>query len=70
MLHDDCLIHGAPQEVAFFLGVSVRTLRRYKSHPDQMPEAVRKLLRLRMEGDLSALGGKLWDGFYLTRGGV
>lgn len=68
MLFDDCLIHGDPSEVAAFLGVSLRTLRRYQKHPDQMPEACKKLLRLRMEGNLRAIGGNDWDGFYLQAG--
>lgn len=68
MLHDDCLIHGEASELAAFLGVSERTLARYKRHPEKMPEAVKKLLRLRLSGDLRALGGDEWEHFHITQG--
>ena len=68
MLHDDCLIHGDDSTIAAFLGVSLRTLARYKRHPDKMPLACKRLLRLRMEGDLRALGGDDWEHFYITHG--
>jgi len=68
MLFDDDLLFGDPSEVAEFLGVTLRTLRRYKANPDAMPEMAKKLLRLRLEGDLRALGGDAWEGFYFSRG--
>lgn len=68
MLPDDCLIHGEDNDLAAFLGVSISTLRRYKRHPDKMPLACKRLLRLRMEGDLRALGGDEWEHFYITQG--
>lgn len=68
MLYDDCLTYGNPPEVAAFLGVSLHTLRRYRNHPDSMPEACKKLMRLRLEGDLRAIGGDAWTGFYLQQG--
>lgn len=70
MLPDDYLIHGDPHLVADFLGVSVRTVRRYAADPFNMPEGVKKLLRLRVEGDLRALGGDAWEGFYMGRDGL
>jgi len=69
MLYDDDLLHGDPSEVAAFLGVNERTLRRYKAKPDSMPEAAKRLLRLRLEGDLRAIGGNAWEGFYMGRDG-
>jgi hypothetical protein len=68
VLHDDCLIHGDDSDIAAFLGVSLRTLARYKRHPDKMPLACKRLLRLRMEGDLRAIGGDEWEHFYITHG--
>lgn len=68
MLNDDCLIHGEDDDLAAFLGVSLRTLARYKRHPDKMPLACKRLLRLRMSGDLRALGGDDWEHFYITHG--
>lgn len=70
MLYDFDLLQGDPLAVAEYLGISARTLRRYKADPDKMPEGVRKLLRMRAEGDLRALGGDGWSGFYLTRHGL
>ncbi|MFA7399109.1 MAG: hypothetical protein WCZ98_01380 [Sideroxydans sp.] len=69
MLYDDDLLFGDPSEVANFLGVTARTLRRYKANPEAMPEAAKRLLRLRLEGDLRAVGGNAWEGFYLGRDG-
>jgi hypothetical protein len=69
MLYDDDLLFGDPSEVAAFLGVNERTLRRYKAKPEAMPEAAKRLLRLRLEGDLRAIGGNAWEGFYLGRDG-
>lgn len=69
MLYDADLLHGDPSEVAAFLGVTLRTLRRYKANPETMPEAAKRLLRLRLEGDLRAIGGDAWEGFYLGRDG-
>lgn len=65
MLYDDDLLHGDPQQVADYLGISARTLRRYKAAPDKMPDCVKKLLRLRR-----AIGGDGWEGFYLQAGGL
>lgn len=59
------LIHGEDDD---FLGVSLRTLARYKRHPDKMPLACKRLLRLRISGDLRALGGDEWEHFYINRG--
>ena len=69
MLYEDDLLFGDPSEVANCLGVTERTLRRYKAKPEAMPEAVKRLLRLRLEGDLCAIGGDAWEGFYLGRDG-
>lgn len=70
MLPDDYLIHGDPKLVAAFLGITTRTLRRYEADPFNMPEMAKKLLRLRAEGDLRALGGDDWEGFYMGRDGL
>ncbi len=69
MLYDSDLLFGDPSVVAAFLGVTERTLRRYKAKPEAMPEAIKRLLRLRLEGDLRAIGGNAWEGFYLGRDG-
>lgn len=70
MLHVEDLLHGDPQGVADYLGISRRTLRRYKARPESMPEGVQRLLRMRAEGDLRALGGEAWSGFYLQPAGL
>lgn len=59
---------GEDDDFAAFLGVSLRTLARYKRHPDKMPLACKRLLRLRISGDLRALGGDEWEHFYIKRG--
>jgi hypothetical protein len=69
-LYDDDLLFGDPSEVAAFLGVTLRTLRRYKAKPDSIPEGYKRLLRLRLEGDLRAIGGDAWEGFYIGRDGL
>jgi len=70
MLPLDYLTHGDPATVAAFLGVSRRTVDRYRRDPARIPPPVEKLLRLRLEGDLRALGGDAWAGFYFGRDGL
>lgn len=71
MLFDDLdLLHGEAKHLADFLGVSTRTIQLYKSGKARLPEPSRRLLRLRREGDLSALLGSAWDGFGFGRDGL
>lgn len=46
-----------------FLGIHKKTLERWISGEINAPQAVRLLLRIKLEGDLSALGGDSWQGF-------
>jgi hypothetical protein len=69
VVSDFDLLHGDAASVAAFLGVSTRTVKRYKAGTVPLPECCRKLLRLRFHGDLSALLGPDWEGFYVGRKG-
>lgn len=53
-----------------FLQVDLKTLRRWKAGTTPAPHAVRLLLRLKLEGELTALGGDAWEGFRLGRDGL
>ncbi len=68
MRDDHELLHGNPASIADYLGVDVRTVRRWKKTPHRLPMAYRKLLALRFEGDAAALLGKDWEGFYFQQG--
>lgn len=71
MLFDDSdLLHGEAKYLAEYLGVSARTIQLYKSGKAKLPEPSRRLLRLRLTGDLAALLGSAWDGFYIGRDGL
>jgi len=59
------LLSGDAETIAGYLGVSVRTVKRWKSG-QPMPAAPFKLMQLR-HGDLSAIGGADWEGFYFGR---
>ncbi len=50
-----------------YLKIHKKTLERWISGSTDAPEAVRKLLRLKYEGDLASLGGEGWEGFYIGR---
>lgn len=67
---DDLLLWGSPKILAELLGVTVRTVQLYKSGKVTMPEPARRLLRLRVAGDLSALLGSGWEGFCFDRHGL
>lgn len=65
---DHDLLHGPAEAIASTLGVSVRTAHRYKSGAQPLPEPCRRLLQLRVHGDLSALVGEAWAGFQMADG--
>ena len=48
-----------------FLGITERTLKNWKSGKTKVPEMAVRLLRLKLEGDLSAICGGQW-----RRGGL
>ncbi len=64
-MNDYDLLFWPAEYLADFLGCSVRTARRYKSFATPLPEPCRRLLRLRYYGDLAAMLGKAWEGFYV-----
>jgi len=55
--------------LADFLHVNLKTLRRWKSGEATPPHAVIIALRLKLDGDLSAVGGDEWRGFTFGRDG-
>lgn len=62
------LLFGSAQSIADYLGVSVRTVKRWKDgHP--LPTTCRRLLQLRY-GDLSGLLGSDWQGFTFGQDGL
>jgi hypothetical protein len=63
------LAHGLDEAwLCDHLGVCCKTLRRWRSGATEAPRAVKHLLRFMNWGELSAIGGKEWEGFTL-RGG-
>ena len=50
-----------------FLQVNPKTIKRWKAGTTAAPHAIRLLLRLKLNGDLSALAGETWRGFFLDR---
>jgi hypothetical protein len=64
------LLHGESSTLAAFLGTTRRTINRYKAGTLPLPEPARRLLRLRLTGDLSALLGDAWAGFSVGRDGL
>lgn len=61
------LLFGAPEDVAAYLGVSARSVKRWKAgHP--LPPTIERLLRIRY-GDLSGLLGPDWEGFTFGQDG-
>lgn len=55
------LIAGINQEsILELLDIGEATLRRWKSGKARIPQAVEPLLRLKLNGDLAALGGADW----------
>lgn len=68
-MRDDCdLLHGQEADLAEYLGVTVQTVKRWKTGRVQLPEPCRRLLALRFEGDAAALLGQDWEGFYFQNG--
>lgn len=61
------LLFGDAQTLATYLGVTAKTIERWKAG-QPMPTAAFKLMQLRY-GDLSALGGSDWEGFTLGQDG-
>ena len=57
------------KHLADFLGVTLTTFRNWKSGRHPAPVAAVKLLRIKLDGDLSALGGPDWEGFALAQDG-
>lgn len=52
--------------LAKYLQVNPKTIRRWKTGTTNAPHAIRLLLRIKLEGDLSAIGGKEWEGFTIN----
>lgn len=55
------LLFGSAESVAAYLGVSVKTVKRWKAGAP-LPATIERLLRIRY-GDLSGLLGADWQGF-------
>jgi hypothetical protein len=63
------LAHGLSNDwLCEHLDVTARTLRDWRKGRRKPPKAVRELLKLINCFDLSAIGGKDWDGFIFGRG--
>lgn len=56
------------ENLSDFLQVSPRTFTNWKTGRTQPPHAAVIALRMKLHGDLSAIGGKQWQGFTLTNG--
>lgn len=63
------LLHGEAGRLADFLGVNIRTIKRWKDGAVPLPVPCRKLLALRFDGDVTALMGNSWSGFYFGADG-
>ena len=53
-----------------FLQVSLKTLRRWKAGTAAVPHATVLLIQVKLDGDLSALGGSDWEGFFFSKDGL
>lgn len=53
-----------------YLQINLKTFRRWKAGTITAPHAARLLLKLKINGDLSALAGDAWEGFRLGRDGL
>ncbi len=69
-LTDAELLHGDPVQVAAFLDITPRQLNNYRTGKTPLPGITRRLLQLRMDGDLAALMGDRWEGFRIGRDGL
>lgn len=63
------VLSGTDNELAEFFGVTARTIRTWKK-TNRAPLMALRLMRLRFDGDLSALGGKHWEHFRFGRDGM
>ena len=61
------LLWGNNASIAAYLGVSVKTVARYKAEPDKLPLMAVRLLKLRY-GDLTGLLDSEWEGFTFRQG--
>lgn len=62
------LLWGSAQDVAAYLGITPRSVMRYRAGKT-LPLAAFKLLQLR-HGDLAGIFGPDWDGFTVDRDGL
>jgi len=76
-IHDfdlDTLLGESSKSIAEFLGVTVKTVDRWKVNRNRIqgrpPLMAIRLLAMRHNGDLSALLGKDWEGFTVGRDGL
>ena len=65
----DLVAGCSEQHLADYLQLDLRTFQRYKRGQSRIPHAVTIALRLRLDGDLSAIGGKDWVGFRFGQDG-
>lgn len=65
----DLVAGCSEQRLADYLQVDLKTFRRYKRGTSKIPHAATIALRLYLDGDLSAVGGKDWEHFYFGRDG-
>jgi len=61
------LLWGNNASIAAYLGVSVKTVARYKAEPDKLPLMAIRLLKLRY-GDLTGLLDSEGEGFTFRQG--
>lgn len=62
------VLFGTDAAQAEFFGVTPRTIRTWKQ-TNRAPLMALRLMRLRWDGDLSALGGRHWQGYRFGRDG-
>lgn len=70
MESDQDLLWGDAWRIAEFLGVHIKTVQRWKAGTTPLPMMARRLLALKHNGDVTALMGKEWEGFYFGRDGL
>lgn len=62
------LVAGVSEQwICEYLQVNPKTVKRWRTGEVNAPHAIRKLLKIALDGDLSALGGKEWEGFVIGR---
>jgi len=57
------LLHGDDLKTANMLKICPKTIKRWKTGKNRIPEAVKLLMKFIKWGDLSGIGGKEWEGF-------